>query len=202
MHVRTRVFIDEQNCSPDTEIDTDDTRSWQWVIYASPASDNTTHQEGNSSDSSSVRSTPVAVIRLVPPPQPPHALLTNPSDEENKHLPAYDWIHEPCIKLTRVAVLPEYRGHGLGRRLVQTALEWASSHAGEINDAAARLAAQTKEELQEGTPSAWTGLVLVHAQVDVERMYRGLGFVTDGELGRWDEEGIEHVGMFRRVEVR
>ncbi|KAJ5359724.1 uncharacterized protein N7496_012137 [Penicillium cataractarum] len=204
MHVRARVFIDEQHCSADSEIDSDDARSWQWVIYASPAA-NTPHQEGNSANPSSGQSTPVAVIRLVPPPQPLHALLTNPSDAGNEHLPAYDWSHEPCIKLTRVAVLPEYRGHGLGRRLVQTALEWAASHASEINDAAVRLAGQTKEGLNGvggGSPSAWTGLVLVHAQVDVERMYRGLGFVTDEELGRWDEEGIEHVGMFRRVEVR
>jgi len=44
-------------------------------------------------------------------------------------------------------------------------------------------------------------LVLVHAQVDVERMYEGLGFVRDEGLGRWEEEGIMHVGMFRRVEV-
>jgi hypothetical protein len=41
------------------------------------------------------------------------------------------------------------------------------------------------------------GVVLVHAQVDVETMYAGLGFETDQSLGRWDEEGIEHVGMFR-----
>ncbi|KAJ5882906.1 uncharacterized protein N7473_009792 [Penicillium subrubescens] len=204
MKVRVRVFVDEQHCSADAEIDADDARSWQWVIYASSPSENTT------TSTSTATSTPVAVIRLVPPPQPPHELLTHPTNT-NTTLPAYDWSHEPCIKLTRVAVLPEYRGFGLGRRLVETALEWATEHAGEIDAAAGELARQlSSQKLQdkdegqnsEGGLEAWRGLVLVHAQVDVERMYSGLGFVRDEGLGRWDEEGIEHVGMFRRVEVR
>lgn len=195
MRVRTRVFIDEQNCSADAEIDSDDARSWQWVIYASSP---TVPQSSNTSIS-----TPAAVIRLVPPPQLPHALLTHPHDEATKYLPRYDWSHEPCIKLTRVAVLPEYRGLGLGRRLVETALSWAAAHAGEIDAAAVQLASQKGDKDLKGVgPSPWRGLVLVHAQVDVERMYEGLGFVTDEGLGRWDEEGIMHVGMFRRVQVQ
>jgi predicted GNAT family N-acyltransferase len=201
MKIRVRVFVDEQHCSADAEIDSDDVRSWQWVIYAS-SSPSEDHQSSSSATSatSTATSTPVAVIRLVPPPQPPHDLLTNPG---NINLPAYDWTHEPCIKLTRVAVLPEYRGYGLGRRLVETALSWATEHAGEIDAAAGELARQDKnKDLPDGGVEAWRGLVLVHAQVDVERMYSGLGFVKDEGLGRWDEEGIEHVGMFRRLEVR
>jgi predicted GNAT family N-acyltransferase len=196
MKVRVRVFVDEQHCSADAEIDSDDARSWQWVIYASPSTESTSPPTSTT--------TPVAVIRLVPPPQTPHELLTHPhpTDPNTNNPPAYDWTHEPCIKLTRVAVLPEYRGFGLGRRLVETALTWAASHAGEIDAAAVQLASQfSKKEDSTGVLEAWRGLVLVHAQVDVERMYRGLGFVTDEGLGRWDEEGIEHVGMFRRVEV-
>ncbi|KAJ5651098.1 Acyl-CoA N-acyltransferase [Penicillium longicatenatum] len=183
MIVRMRVFVDEQKCSAEGEIDGDDARSWQWVMY-DPASENT--------------NAPVAVIRLVPPPQPPHALLTHPEDVGTKDLPAFDWDHEPCIKLTRVAVMPEYRGKGLGRRLVDTVLDWASDHAAEIDEAVAQLASMSN-----GTAiiKKWDGLVLVHAQVDVEQMYRGLGFQTDESLGRWDEEGIEHVGMFRRLKL-
>ncbi|KAJ6088648.1 Acyl-CoA N-acyltransferase [Penicillium sp. IBT 16267x] len=184
MIVRMRVFVDEQKCSAEGEIDSDDTRSWQWVMY-DPASDANTN-------------VPVAVIRLVPPPQPPHALLTHTEDMTTKNLPEFDWVHEPCIKLTRVAVIPEYRGKGLGRRLVDTALDWARVHAAEIDEAVAQLAS-----LSNGTTSIkkWSGLVLVHAQVDVEQMYRGMGFQTDESLGRWDEEGIEHVGMFRRLKL-
>lgn len=184
MKVRMRAFVDEQHCSATAEIDDDDSRSWQWVISASsPATSTPTH---------------VGVIRLVPPPQPPHELLTHPDDAATKDLPSYDWTHEPCIKLTRVAVLPEYRGQGIGRRLVETALEWAGQHAAEIDEAAGQLAERSHWA---GPPVRWQGLVLVHAQVEVEKMYKGLGFETDVSLGRWDEEGIEHVGMFKRIEV-
>lgn len=134
----------------------------------------------------------------MPPPHAPHALLTHLA----ANLPPYDWAHEPYIKLTRVAVLPSHRGLGLGRRLVETALTWAAAHAREIDGAAGRVAQESKIQGEgEVEVRPWRGLVLVHAQVDVERMYEGLGFVRDEGLGRWEEEGIMHVGMFRRVEV-
>ncbi|KAJ5578791.1 uncharacterized protein N7459_007755 [Penicillium hispanicum] len=180
MIIRVRVFVDEQKCSAEAEIDSDDARSWQWVVSAATP----------------VGSSPVAVIRLVPPPQPPHAFLTNPDSAAIPNAPAYDWVHEPCIKLTRVAVLPEYRGLGLGRQLVETALAWAREHAAEIDEAVAQAAVRIHWT---GPLPRWKGLVLVHAQADVERMYAGMGFHTDVTLGRWDEEGIEHVGMFRRL---
>lgn len=182
MIVRVRVFVDEQKVPADAEIDDDDARSWHWVI----------------SDKTPTATVPVAVIRLVPPPQPPHALLTHPQATAASDIPEYDWSHEPCVKITRVAVLPEYRGLGLGRQLVETVLGWASEHAADIDEAVARQAVRSNWT---GPRARWNGLVLVHAQVDVEEMYTRLGFQTDDSLGRWDEEGIEHVGMFRRVAV-
>ncbi|OQE40806.1 hypothetical protein PENCOP_c005G02937 [Penicillium coprophilum] len=180
MIIRKAVFIDEQRCTADSEIDSDDARSWHWVLY----------------DNSTATSTPVGVIRLVPPPQAPHTHLTEPQTAVAQGAREYDWAHEPCIKLTRVAIMPSFRGLGLGRRLVETALEWAAMHAADIDEAVAHTAARVKSSV---TPIPWQGLVLVHAQVDVEGMYAALGFETDQSLGRWDEEGIEHVGMFRRV---
>ncbi|KAJ5490726.1 hypothetical protein N7539_002293 [Penicillium diatomitis] len=239
MKVRARVFIHEQHCSVEGEIDEDDPRSWQWVIYATEAP-STTHSP---SPLASGTPQPVAVIRLVPPPHLPHEALFHDDavqDFSNDHglssqpLPSYDWTHEPCIKITRVAVLPEFRGLGLGRKLLDVALDWASTHAEEIDNAARQLAIRVgvgsgagRESQHESTgsdsqsPAAsmghrgaeqrrdekvstapWRGLVLVHAQVDVEAMYRGMGFTQDKALGMWDEEGIQHVGMFRRVDVQ
>ncbi|GLB09373.1 hypothetical protein AtubIFM57258_005291 [Aspergillus tubingensis] len=175
--IRRDVFVHEQNCTPDGEIDSDDPRSWQWVVYAH-------HQDTVSTP------TPVAVIRLVPPPHAPHEILTHP--ETASSLPKWDLKSEPYVKLTRVAVVKEWRGYGLGRVLVDEALKWAAQNPGEIQRAFRDVA---------GVEGEWKGLVLVHAQVQVEGMYQRLGFETDEALGRWDEEGIEHVGMWRRVSV-
>ncbi|PWY95264.1 acetyltransferase, GNAT family [Aspergillus sclerotioniger CBS 115572] len=183
--IRSLVFINEQNCTPEGEIDNDDARSWQWVIYHEPQPSATTPVSPTESK------IPVAVIRLVPPPHEPHEALTHP--ESAGSLPKWDTEHEPYVKLTRVAVLKEWRGYGLGRTLVEEALEWARGHAEEIERAYAEVAGEKEKE--------WKGLVLVHAQTQVERMYARMGFETDEGLGRWDEEGIEHVGMWRRVQL-
>jgi predicted GNAT family N-acyltransferase len=63
------------------------------------------------------------------------------------------------------------------------------------------------EEIEEacrrvvGRELRWKGLVLVHAQVQGEKMYERFGFVTDEKMGKWDEEGIEHVGMWKRIDL-
>jgi predicted GNAT family N-acyltransferase len=175
--IRKTVFCDEQHCSLENELDEDDHRSWQWVVYA-------TDPEG--------KHIPVGTVRLVPPPHGAH-----PTPEEGT-VPASKRGHvgdvkneaeeEPYVKITRLALLKEWRGHGLGRVLVSTALGWAGAH---------------KEEVERGAAGKeWKGLVLIHAQVAVEKVWGKMGFVTDEGLGRWDEEGIMHLGMWRRVEVR
>lgn len=88
---------------------------------------------------------------------------------------------EPFLKIGRLATRKEFRGRGFGRVLVEEALRWAGG---------------------EGVGAAWRGLLLVHAQAGVEGWYEGLGWRTDEGLGRWDECGILHVGMWKRVEVK
>ncbi|KAL2220518.1 acyl-CoA N-acyltransferase [Thermoascus aurantiacus ATCC 26904] len=186
LRVRHAVFVEEQGCSADNELDADDGRSWHWVLYLSS-------EEGGK--------VPIGVIRLVPPPHAPHESLTHPESTSSSS-PKYDLDHEPYIKLTRVAVLPAYRGQGLARKLVEAALEWAAQHPEEIDAAYDRVLQERTQGQTQGKTKRWTGLALVHAQVAVEGMYAKLGFVTDAGLGRWLEEGIEHVGMWRRVPVR
>ena len=125
--------------------------------------------------------TPIGVIRLVPPPHPTHKDEPEGSSQEIDH-------DEPYVKLTRVALLAAYRGKGLGRVLIETALNWAVEHRQKI----VKLLDTGKQ---------WTGLSMIHAQVDVEAMYARVGFVTDKSMGRWMEEGIEHVGMWKRVSL-
>ncbi|KAM5462368.1 hypothetical protein MauCBS54593_008033 [Microsporum audouinii] len=157
LHVRIAVFVDEQRCAAENEVDADDERSWHWVAYAGPGR------------------VPVGVVRLVPPPHEGHQHEGGEGGEEEEE-------HErrPFIKIGRLAVLPAYRGKGLARLLVDTALGWAAEHAVEVG-------------------AGWDGLVLIHAQTDVEAMYARLGFKTDESMGRWVEEGIPHVGMWKKL---
>ena len=47
----------------------------------------------------------------------------------------------------------------------------------------------------------WKGLMCVHAQEQVRKTWAKFGFEVDEGMGTWTEEGIKHVGMFRRVGI-
>lgn len=95
---------------------------------------------------------------------------------------------EPFVMLGRLATMREWRGRGVARALVEEALGWAKRNREEVS------------RMGEGEGGEeWRGLVLIHAQGRLEGWYKGLGFVTDKGLGGWAEEGIAHVGMWRRV---
>ena len=91
---------------------------------------------------------------------------------------------------------------GLARRLVDEVLEWA----GEVFNDGGGGKGGGKGEGDDGKGDGkdeWRGLLcLVHAQKGVERFYTSCGFVGDESMGRWWEEGIEHLGMWKRVGLR
>lgn len=63
-------------------------------------------------------------------------------------------------------------------------------------------AEQRRLELgREPDNSVFRGLVLVHAQKTVEKVWTNHGFVKDESMGVWFEEEIEHVGMWKRIDV-
>jgi len=224
MSVRETVFVHEQHVPLENELDDDDPRCWHWVVYASvgnrassPAASRSPAARGRQSSTAS--RVPVGTIRLVPPPHPPHAQPgthhqidnsegtgrvalgkdaenTGPTSTHNPH-------NEPYIKLGRLAVLKEYRKLRLGKLLVDTVLEWAAQHPEDVLPAVSAMdveAAKVEGNEKEVT-MRWKGLVLVHAQVQVERTWRHYEFVKDDGMGEWDEEGIMHVGMWRRLEI-
>ena len=47
----------------------------------------------------------------------------------------------------------------------------------------------------------WKGLICVHAQEQVEKIWERWGFKLDEGMGTWVEEGINHVGMFQRLNM-
>lgn len=122
------------------------------------------------------------------------------------HTPTKMWNgKEVYIKLGRLATLPSHRGLGFGKVLVDTALKWAVENAATLGrQLRGKVEKEKKEEEEEEEEEewGWNGLVLVHAQRDLEGWYRSVaGFVIDEGLGVWIEEGIEHVGMWRRLDL-
>ena len=157
--------------------------------------------------SSTASRTPVATIRLVPPPHAAHpSPLPHSADTPAAASAASgNASHEPYVKLGRIATLAPYRRLGLGRLLVDTALTWAAAHGEEIQDPVwhARWRAAHDESAKDAADAGpWRGLVLVHAQKSLERWYGKFGFVRDQTMGVWREEGIEHIGMWYRVAVK
>lgn len=80
-------------------------------------------------------------------------------------------LNDRTAKVERVAVLQEFRGLGIGKKIMEKALEFLHQ---------ARMAE-----------------VLIHAQETVREFYLGMGFVPEGEP--FDEAGIRHIKMRKRL---
>ncbi len=151
------------------------------------------------------RRVPAGTIRLVPvAPVPTHQedSLDAQIALGPKHGKTGMWDgKEAFVKLGRMATLKEYRKLGLGRRLVDGAIEWLErNHEKVVGKVGAE--ANDKETERMEAMGKWNGLVLVHAQKVIERFWASCGFVRDRGMGEWWEDGIQHVAMWRRVMVR
>ncbi|KAI9810101.1 MAG: hypothetical protein M1827_006712 [Pycnora praestabilis] len=217
MSIREEVFVHEQHVPLENEFDADDSRSFHWIVYASVSNAQGGSPNSGAEDrkNSATNRMPVGTIRLVPPPHPPHpkpgtthaidnAEAEGPDADETMSKTSFHDGKEPYIKLGRLATLPAYRGLGLGRLLVNGALDWASKNPQAIlplRSPTSREAARVESGSSEAQEQ-WHGLVLLHAQKSVQGMWGKYGFDTDGSMGVWDEEGIDHVGMWKRIQVK
>jgi len=195
LSIRTAVFVLEQHCSAAEEIDVDDGISWHWILYADNEDEEGEERSGSEKantigsedDHTAGAKRPAATIRLVP--AQAHA---DADDEKAVEGPDYKgskvWDHnEPYVKIGRLATVAPCRGRGYGKILVNTALGFAGRNGGKM--------------VRDTGLGEWKGLLLAHAQKSVESWYKSLGFELDEGMGRWWEEGIEHVAMWKRVEV-
>lgn len=223
MEVRETVFVKEQEIPLDNELDDDDARSCHWVVYASV--NKTEKVEVRDDDGniiqprkSSTRTTPIGTIRLVPFPHEPHpkvggrywnGQLVNgkvtdiTSTAATIGMDRSTTFHdgrEPYVKLGRLAVVKQYRGNGLAALLVQTVLSWLSSNPSFFDPSITEVGLEQIGASTETDIPKWGGLVCVHAQQEVIKAWEKWGFVVDREMGEWWEEGIPHVGMFKRID--
>ncbi|KAL9608215.1 MAG: hypothetical protein Q9167_006937 [Letrouitia subvulpina] len=198
LEVRDKVFVQEQQCPAENEIDEDDAKSWHWVCFDMAETAGTQLGRGTIGR-------PVGTLRLIP--AAPAEVEGEEMDREHlvkseedgreegeglrtepRHGKTEMWDGlESFVKVGRMATLKEYRGQGLARRLLEEAISWVGKNAHRINE--------------QGEEGSWRGLVLSHAQKEVEGWWKKMGFMTDEVLGEWWEEHILHVGMWKRVEV-
>ncbi|KAK3990740.1 acyl-CoA N-acyltransferase [Cladorrhinum sp. PSN332] len=113
---------------------------------------------------------------------------------------------EPYVKLGRLAVLPEFRRMGIAGQLVRAAVQWMQENYVIFNPRPSTVGFE-RLGMDEGAAGGggilpkWRGLICVHAQESAVSTWEKYGFEADKAMGTWYEEGIPHVGMWRRVEV-
>ncbi len=185
MIVREAVYVKEQNVPLENEVDDLDQHSYHWVAYASiPTKGRPASSDGSPPRKMSTTSTkiPIGTIRLV---------QSGPWDKTMQK------TNESYVKLGRLAVIKEFRGTGISHLLINTALDFIRSYP-------AQMIPPEKSSISEVSPSQPTfhGLVLVHSQVGTQKIWARHGFELDEAMGKWDEEGIEHVGMWKRLELK
>jgi predicted GNAT family N-acyltransferase len=156
---------------------------------------------------------PVGVIRLVPPPDAvsrnrrdstPHSPTAESVSSEAEIAPhPTKFPGERYIRLGRLATLKDYRGIGLSRLLVNAALQYARKHLEEFAPPRVEGVALEEARIQgRHVNDTWKGLVYVHAQKDrTMDLWKRYGFEVDEGMGVWDEEGMDHVGMYKRLEI-
>jgi len=88
---------------------------------------------------------------------------------------------------------------------MNAALQWAAQHSNAITPPLTPTATEQRR-LSLGAAAKddgyWKGLVLVHAQQNAQKVYSRHGFRTDETMGVWDEVGIPHVGMWKRIDLQ
>ena len=231
MTVREAVF-GEQGVPLEAEFDQDDARSWHWVAYASVAthsssppkalrradSANTPADDARRASATATR-VPVATIRLIPPPHGPNKYIQQNKTDKHPDAdpPLEDHQHkqpaEPYIKLGRLAVLAPYRSLGLAKLLINAALDYATANPDLVYRPPSPTALEMAQILGNNKEReiTWQGLVMIHAQANLQAMWEKHGFHEelrneDGDVEieaepHWVEEGIEHVGMWKRLPV-
>lgn len=109
---------------------------------------------------------------------------------------------EAYVKLGRVAVLHEFRGHHIAAQLWHAAKTWLQEHPTYFNPSVTELGMDIMQINQARDIPKWDGLVCVHAREDVTNTYERWGFKVDKRMGRFYEEGVPHVGMFQRLKIK
>ncbi|KAK5166620.1 uncharacterized protein LTR77_008163 [Saxophila tyrrhenica] len=205
MIIREAVYVQEQGVPLENELDDEDALAFHWVAYASvpdkvrsdPSSPEMSPQGGRKDSGRRISTStkmPIGTIRATPVPYPQQHPHPN-----GKYETAVHKNNEAYVRIGRLSVVKEFRKAGIAKLLVDTALGFISAHPYETfayyDQAATSQAGSGAQSVD------FRGLVLVHSQTGVQKVWRKYGFETDESMGEWDEEGILHVGMWKRLDL-
>ncbi|KAI1083771.1 hypothetical protein F5B20DRAFT_349207 [Whalleya microplaca] len=139
----------------------------------------------------------------------PSTLTLVEEERQNSTLPfgvdratTYHDGREPYVKLGRLAVIKEFRGHKIALQLWRAAKKWLEDNPTFFNPSVTELGMDQLKVNSTADIPKFNGLVCCHAQEQIVKVYERWGFKVDEGMGRWFEEGIPHVGMFQRLEVK
>jgi predicted GNAT family N-acyltransferase len=218
MSVREQVFVHEQGVPLENELDFDDRRCYTWTAYASVPGHIKPVPEGGHPLRKQSTSTklPIGTIRLIPPPN-----TTTHAFENHRNMDGTPFtgkktaslVHdgrEPFITLGRLAILQDFRKLGISKLLIDSALTMAHDYPHIISEHPTTAFAEDLKEhlgvddlgLKTDEDFAWNGLVLIHAQIGLQKFWGRYGFEVDEGRGIWDEEGMDHVGMWKRLDLK
>ncbi|KAF2442658.1 hypothetical protein P171DRAFT_47232 [Karstenula rhodostoma CBS 690.94] len=185
------------------------------------AEGSTTKEEDTRRASASASRLPVGTVRLIPAPHGPSKYIESADKHPDADPPAAtntasEKKHptEPYVKLGRLAVLAPYRKLGLAKLLINTAIDYATKHPETIYQPPSPTTMEFANLRGQATHDAatWQGLVMIHAQANLKNYWeKHFGFkeelvsengeVEIGKEPHWVEEGIEHVGMWKRLKI-
>jgi GNAT superfamily N-acetyltransferase len=185
------------------------------------AEGSTTKEEDTRRASASAARLPVGTVRLIPAPHGPNKYLESADKHPDAHPPAgtntaskKKHPTEPYVKLGRLAVLAPYRKLGLAKLLVNTATDYAAKHPETIYQPPSATTMELANLRGQATHDAatWQGLIMIHAQANLkgywekhfgfrEELVNENGSVEIGKEPHWVEEGIEHVAMWKRLNI-
>jgi predicted GNAT family N-acyltransferase len=215
MSVREAVFVQEQGVPLENELDFDDRRCFTWTAYASVPGHIKPMPEGGHPMRKQSTSTKLAIgtIRLIPPPNATNQAFAKhrnmdgtPYSSESKTIrSSFHDGHEPFITLGRLAILPEFRKVGVSKLLIDSALTMAHDYPHIISEPPSSAHAEELHAhlgLNLDTNTEWKGLVLIHAQIGLQKFWARYGFEVDESMGIWDEEGMDHVAMWKRMDLK
>ncbi|KAI0441507.1 acetyltransferase [Xylaria telfairii] len=109
---------------------------------------------------------------------------------------------EPYVKLGRLAVVPEFRGHRVAEQLWSAAKLWLETNPTYFNPSVKELGMDVMKVDNIRDVPEWNGLVCVHSQVAVVKVYERWGFQVDKAMGKFFEENVPHVGMWNRLKLK